>query len=107
MRRTPNRGEGIVTYFALVNKSGKSTLISAPGAFRRILEWQVFKAGGYVDAVAPQYTSQTCPHCGHIASENRPTQALFCCVKCGHTSNADVVAAGNILRKSRAGSDRL
>jgi hypothetical protein len=28
MRRTPNRGEGIVTYFALVNKSGKSTLIS-------------------------------------------------------------------------------
>ena len=79
----------------------------APGAFRRILERQVFKAGGYVDAVAPQYTSQTCPHCGHIASENRPTQALFCCVKCGHTSNADVVAAGNILRKSRAGSDRL
>ena len=29
MRRAPNRGgEGIVTYFALVNKSGKSTLIS-------------------------------------------------------------------------------
>ena len=79
----------------------------APGAFRRILEWQVFKAGGYVDAVAPQYTSQTCPHCGHVASENRPTQALFCCVKCGLTSNADVVAAENILRKSRAGSDRL
>ena len=28
MRRTPNRGEGIVTYIALVNKSGKITLIS-------------------------------------------------------------------------------
>ena len=66
-----------------------------------------FLGKGYVDAVAPQYTSQTCPHSGHIASENRPTQALFCCLKCGHTSNADVVAAGNIQRKSRAGSDRL
>ena len=79
----------------------------SPGMFRRVLEWQVFKAGGYVDAVAPQYTSQTCPCCGHVARENRPTQAVFKCVICGYSSNADVVAAGNILKKSRAGSDRL
>ena len=36
MRRTPNRGEGIVTYFALVNKSGKSTLISVGIKIREI-----------------------------------------------------------------------
>ncbi len=36
--------------------------------------------GGEVRVVPPQYTSQTCPACGHVAAENRPTQSKFCCV---------------------------
>src|ERR1700688_526510 len=40
-----------------------------------------------------QHSSQECAHCRHIAPENRQTQALFSCVRCGHTDNADVNAA--------------
>lgn len=44
----------------------------------------------------PAYTSQRCTMCGGIDKRNRRTQALFCCVSCGHTSPADWNAACNI-----------
>jgi putative transposase len=54
------------------------------------------KAPGRVEKVAAAYTSQRCSVCGHIAAESRKSQALFACVACGHTGNADVNAARNI-----------
>lgn len=48
-------------------------------------------------SVAPFYTSQTCPICGHRDKKNRLSQEFFECQKCGHTDNADVNAAKNIL----------
>lgn len=42
------------------------------------------------------YTSQRCFRCGHISAENRKSQAVFSCIKCGHTDNADHNAALNI-----------
>ena len=47
--------------------------------------------------VPATYTSQKCNQCGHIAKENRKTQSKFECVSCGHTGNADINAALNIL----------
>lgn len=47
--------------------------------------------------INPKYTSQKCNACGHIAKENRPNQANFHCVSCGHQQNADFNAAENIL----------
>lgn len=47
--------------------------------------------------INPKYTSQKCNACGHIAKENRPNQANFHCVSCGHQQNADFNAAKNIL----------
>ena len=52
-----------------------------------------------VFVVNPAYTSQRCFTCGHIASENRESQAEFRCVACGHTDNADINAAKNIVAK--------
>ena len=52
-----------------------------------------------VSTVNPAYTSQMCPICGHIGKENRKTQEKFCCVKCGHTDNADVNASINIMNR--------
>lgn len=46
--------------------------------------------------IKPEYTSQRCSKCGHIAAENRPDQASFICVKCGFELNADLNAARNI-----------
>ena len=50
-----------------------------------------------INKVPAQYTSQACNKCGHVAKENRKTQANFECVACGHRDNADINAALNIL----------
>ena len=70
--------------------------------FRRQLEYKLRWRGGQLIPISPQYTSQCCPACGHTAKENRTTQALFCCVQCGYTENADVVGAMNVLQRGRA-----
>jgi putative transposase len=55
------------------------------------------KAQGRIEFVPAAYTSQRCSHCGHIAPENRKSQAVFQCVACGAgPCNADVNAARNI-----------
>lgn len=82
-------------------KSGLNRSILNQGfyEFRRQLEYKALWRGGQVIAVNPKYTSQTCFKCGHVAKENRLSQALFECVKCGYTANADVNAAQNIKQR--------
>ena len=67
--------------------------------FKTFLKYKMDWLNKKVVEVNPAYTSQTCSHCGHIAKANRPTQASFCCVKCGLTLNADENASRNILLK--------
>ena len=57
------------------------------------------KYGIAVSTVQPEYTSKMCPICGCIDDENRETQEGFCCVECGHESNADLNAAINIRNR--------
>ena len=85
-------------------KSGlnRAILDQAWYEFRRQLEYKLRWRGGQLIPVAPQYTSQCCPACGHTAKANRTTQALFACVQCGYTENADVVGAMNVLQHGRA-----
>ena len=71
----------------------RAILASGWGIFARRLE---YKAAGRVEKVNPAYTSQRCSACGHIAAESRKSQALFACVACHFTLNADVNAAKNI-----------
>ena len=74
------------------------------GLNRAILNgaWSLFatrledKAPGRVEKINPRFTSQRCSACGHIAPESRKSQALFVCVACHFTLNADVNAARNI-----------
>ena len=82
-------------------KSGlnRAILDQGWGLFFAKLEWKTQLYGGTVIKVAPAYTSQTCPVCGHCEAKNRPTQAKFQCLCCGHTDNADHVAALNILAR--------
>ncbi|MDE2256096.1 MAG: transposase, partial [Betaproteobacteria bacterium] len=37
--------------------------------------------------------------CGHVAADNRRTQAQFKCVACGYANHADHVGAMNILAR--------
>jgi len=54
------------------------------------------KAPGRIQKVTSAYTSQRCSECGHIAAGNRKSQAVFACLACAVTLNADVNAARNI-----------
>ena len=55
------------------------------------------KAYGRVEQIPAAYTSQRCSVCGHVAPENRKSQAVFQCVACNTgPCNADVNAARNI-----------
>ncbi|MFC3333549.1 zinc ribbon domain-containing protein [Paenalcaligenes hominis] len=58
--------------------------------------------GGWLVAVPPHYTSQTCPECGHCSKANRLTQAAFACVQCSFEEHAEVVGAINVLRAGHA-----
>jgi len=85
-------------------KSGlnRAILDQAWYEFRRQLEYKLRWRGGQLIPISPQYTSQCCPACCHTEKENRTTQALFACVQCGYSNNADVVGAMNVLQRGRA-----
>lgn len=85
-------------------KSGlnRSILDQGWAEFRRQLEYKQAWRGGEVLAVPPQYTSQRCSCCGHVARDNRISQARFACVSCGYEVHADLNAAKNILAAGHA-----
>ncbi len=56
-----------------------------------------YKAHGRIEQIPAAYTSQRCSACGHVALENRKSQAVFQCEACSAgRCNADVNAARNI-----------
>jgi putative transposase len=66
-------------------------------AWGRLVARLDHKAPGRLERVPAAYTSQRCSACGHIAPENRKSQAVFVCVACkAGPCNADVNAARNI-----------
>jgi putative transposase len=82
-------------------KSGLNRSILDQGwfEFRRQLEYKLEWNGGKLILVPPKNTSRTCPCCGYVSEDNRPTQDKFECVECGFKDNADVVGAINILSR--------
>ena len=75
----------------------RALLAQAFGEFRRQLTYKATWAGARVVAVSPRHTSQRCSRCGHTTAENRVSQAVFCCIQCGHRDHADHNASLNIL----------
>jgi IS605 OrfB family transposase len=74
-------------------------------AFAQLQGFVVYKAkrlGVPVLFVDPHHTSQGCSCCGTIDKKNRPDQATFSCIACGHAENADVNAARNIKLRAEA-----
>jgi putative transposase len=83
----------------VAQKSGlnRSILDQGWGEFRRQIEYKQQWKGGITLFVPAHHTSQTCHACGHVDPDNRKTQDAFECTACGHTENADINAAKNIL----------
>ncbi|WP_374230847.1 zinc ribbon domain-containing protein [Streptomyces sp. UNOC14_S4] len=65
-----------------------------------ILANKAESAGRLVVPVDARNTSRTYLSCGHVAKENRATQAKFQCVRCGFAANADHVGAVNVLNRA-------
>lgn len=103
-RRLVNRFDLIVFEDLSIVKMMKNGFLSkgiADAAWNQLISFSKYKAanaGKWCETINPAYTSQTCRICGHCERANRQTQAVFECVKCHHTENADLNAAKNILR---------
>jgi putative transposase len=82
----------------------KAILDKGWGEIRRQLDYKCRWYGSKLVAVPPAYTSQECSKCHHTEEGNRPTQAEFRCLKCGHEEHADLNAARNILAAGFAAS---
>ncbi len=70
--------------------------------FAQLYTFIAYKAqerGIAVVKIDPRHTSQTCSRCGHQARNNRRSQSLFLCRKCGYCLNADLNASYNIRSK--------
>lgn len=76
----------------------KAILASVWGRFLTRLEHKM--PAGAVVRVDPKNTSRTCAVCGHCASGNRESQAVFECEACRHQAHADTNAAVNILDRA-------
>jgi putative transposase len=87
----------------VAQKSGlnRSILDAGWAQFRSIIEGKAEDAGRQVIVVNPRYTSQRCASCGHVEAGNR-VDVVFRCLKCGHSDQADINAAINILRAGLA-----
>jgi putative transposase len=104
-RPQPRKGDdGTYEPNGAAAKSGLNRSISDAGwgQLLRCIAYKAEDAGREVIAVHPRHTSQRCSVCGHVAQENRLTQAQFRCQTCGHEAHADINAAVNILRAGRA-----
>ena len=70
----------------------------APYQIRQMLTYKAGWYGSRLLAVPAHSTSQRCSACGHTHADNRRSQEVFACLACGHTENADVNAAKNVLQ---------
>jgi IS605 OrfB family transposase len=77
-------------------KSTRKTNRIPYGFFRHALRHIAEREGVAILEVKPNYTSQTCPRCGHVGKENWRGYVYFKCVKCSYEADRDRVASLNI-----------
>lgn len=71
------------------------------GIFLQLLHAKAESAGRVIVEVNPRNTSRTCHACQHVDPNSRNGKT-FTCTRCGHTNDADINAAHNILRAGLA-----
>jgi transposase len=59
------------------------------------------KASGRTEKINPVNTSRRCSECKYTSVKNRKSQAVFSCIKCGYTDNADVNASSEYCSRTR------
>jgi putative transposase len=75
---------------------------AALGRLAKCIEYKAELAAVAYIEVPPAYTSQRCHQCGHTCKGNRESQAVFHCLSCSWTGNADTNAAVNVREEALA-----
>ncbi|WP_053960333.1 RNA-guided endonuclease InsQ/TnpB family protein [Sulfobacillus thermosulfidooxidans] len=73
------------------------------GRLEQYLEYKLRRHGIQLVKIREAYTSQTCPHCGHLTKVAGRT---YRCRACGYRAHRDGVGAVNILNKGMHGAIR-
>ncbi len=88
------------------SKKGRKKVNRIPYAlFRHALKCVAEREGVIVEEIKPNYTSQTCPRCGHISRGNWRGYEYFRCVRCGYGADRDRVASLNIALRATQVAD--
>ena len=95
-----NPGEFLPNGQSAKKSLNRKLRLSALSQFGEFLQYKARLSGGQVIEVDPKNTSRRCSFCGHVAQENRESQAVFLCKACGYSNNADHNAAINILDRA-------
>jgi putative transposase len=77
----------------------RAILGMAWGRAERMLAYKCPLFGGTLVKVDPRNSSIECSRCGHVATQNRITQAAFRCLACGYVACADTNAARVVLKR--------
>ena len=95
-----NPGEYLPNGQSAKKSLNRKLRLSALSQLGKFLHYKAHLSGGQIIEVDPKNTSRRCSSCGHVAQENRESQAVFLCKKCKHNDNADHNAAINILDRA-------
>ena len=95
-----NPGEFLPNGQSAKKSLNRKLRLSALSRLGELLQYKARLSGGQIVEVDPKNTSRRCSSCGHVAHENRESQAVFLCKKCDHMDNADHNAALNILARA-------
>jgi putative transposase len=80
------------------SQTARRMLTWAMYRFSQVLECQCAKQGSILTRHTEEYTSKTCPHCGHI-HQKLGGRKQFICPNCGFSLKRDFVGAlGNFLK---------
>ena len=77
----------------------RAILASAWGQVLQFTEYKARRAWKLVVKILPAYSSQECAACAYTHPDNRPSQAEFVCLRCGHQDNADHNASLVVARR--------
>jgi putative transposase len=100
LERMTRRAKGV----GAAQKRGlnRSMRNAALGKLAKCIEYKADLAGVAFVEVPAAYTSQRCHQCGHTCKGNRESQAVFRCLSCAWTGNADTNAAVNVREEALA-----
>ncbi len=94
------------------SRKGKKASKKQRRANREQTSWSFAELQSFIDykavlndslaiKVDADYTSQSCPCCGHTSKKNRPNKGLtFHCENCGFSLHADLVGARNVAMRT-------